>query len=238
MLVSCKDRPGKVYQLSPGADYTKESSWILIGDTSELNNKVQEFIDSKGAPNGLASLNESGIIPSAQLPSYVDDVIEVDTFSNLPGTGESGKIYIVQDTNLTYRWSGTGYVEISKSLALGETSSTAYPGDKGKATTDIVNSLSDNLVNDVLVSQSDKNSVSLTIKSITKNPVKKYKELSLVNGEPILLTDNTPILLAYNVDGGLYDQADDKLITINQASSFTAGVMSASDKTKLDGLKA
>lgn len=146
MLVSCKDRPGKVYQLSPGADYTKESSWILIGNTSELNNKVQEFIDSKGAPNGLASLNESGIIPSAQLPSYVDDVIEVDTFSNLPGTGESGKIYIVQDTNLTYRWSGTGYVEISKSLALGETSSTAYPGDKGKATTDKLNKTSNKVV--------------------------------------------------------------------------------------------
>lgn len=238
MLVSCKDRPGEVYQLQPGADYTKQSSWILIGDTSELNSKVQQFINSKGAPNGLASLNESGIIPSAQLPSYVDDVIEVDTFSNLPGTGESGKIYIVQDTNLTYRWSGTYYVEISKSLALGETSSTAYPGDKGKATTDVVNSLSDNLVNDVLVSQSDKNSVSLTIKSITKNPVKKNKELLLVDGEPILLTDNTPILLADNVNDGLYDQADDKLITINQASSFTAGVMSASDKTKLDGLKA
>lgn len=146
MLVSCKDRPGKVYQLSPGADYTKESSWILIGDTSELNNKVQEFIDSKGAPNGLASLNESGIIPSAQLPSYVDDVIEVDTFSNLPGTGESGKIYIVQDTNLTYRWSGTDYVEISKSLALGETSSTAYSGDKGKATTDKLNKTSNKVV--------------------------------------------------------------------------------------------
>ena len=238
MLVSCKDRPGEVYQLQPGADYTKQSSWILIGDTSELNSKVQQFINSKGAPNGLASLNESGIIPSAQLPSYVDDVIEVDTFSNLPGTGESGKIYIVQDTNLTYRWSGTDYVEISKSLALGETSSTAYPGDKGKATTDVVNSLSDNLVNDVLVSQSDKNSVSLTIKSITKNPVKKNKELLLVDGEPILLTDNTPILLADNVNDSLYDQADDKLITINQASSFTAGVMSASDKTKLDGLKA
>lgn len=238
MLVSCKDRPGEVYQLQPRADYTKQSSWILIGDTSELNSKVQQFINSKGAPNGLASLNESGIIPSAQLPSYVDDVIEVDTFSNLPGTGESGKIYIVQDTNLTYRWSGTDYVEISKSLALGETSSTAYPGDKGKATTDVVNSLSDNLVNDVLVSQSDKNSVSLTIKSITKNPVKKNKELLLVDGEPILLTDNTPILLADNVNDGLYDQADDKLITINQASSFTAGVMSASDKTKLDGLKA
>lgn len=146
MLVSCKDRPGEVYQLQPGADYTKQSSWILIGDTSELNSKVQQFINSKGAPNGLASLNESGIIPSAQLPSYVDDVIEVVTFSNLPGTGESGKIYIVRDTNLTYRWSGKDYVEISKSLALGETSSTAYPGDKGKATTDKLNKTSDKVV--------------------------------------------------------------------------------------------
>jgi hypothetical protein len=77
------------------------------------------------------------------LPSYVDDVIEVSTFSALPDTGESGKIYITQDTNLTYRWSGTAYVEISQSLALGETSSTAYAGDKGKATTDKVNRMSD-----------------------------------------------------------------------------------------------
>lgn len=235
MLVSCKDRPGKVYQLSPGADYTKESSWILIGDTSELNSKVQQFINSKGAPNGLASLNESGIIPSAQLPSYVDDVIEVDTFSNLPSTGESGKIYITQDTNLTYRWSGSAYTEISKSLALGETSSTAYPGDKGKSTTDIVNSLSDTLVNDVLVSQSNQDSVSLTVKSITKNSTNKSNKLLLTDGEPVLLTDGSPILLAEN--DGLYSQADDKTITINQASAFAAGVMSSSDKTKLDGLK-
>lgn len=162
MLVSCKDRPGKIYQLSPGADYTKESSWILIGDTSELNSKVQQFINSKGAPNGLASLNESGIIPSAQLPSYVDDVIEVDTFSNLPGTGESGKIYIVQDTNLTYRWSGTDYVEISKSLALGETSSTAYPGDKGKATTDKLNRIPNKLITDITV-DSDNDSVNISL---------------------------------------------------------------------------
>lgn len=150
MLVSCKDRPGKVYQLSPGADYTKESSWILIGDTSEVNNKIQQFIDSKGNPNGLASLNESGVIPTSQLPSYVDDVIEVATFNNLPNTGESGKIYIVQDTNLTYRWSGTDYVEISKSLALGENSSTAYPGDKGKATTDKLNRIPNKLITDTV----------------------------------------------------------------------------------------
>lgn len=203
MLVSCKDRPGKVYQLSPGADYTKESSWILIGDTSELNNKVQEFIDSKGAPNGLASLNESGIIPSAQLPSYVDDVIEVDTFSNLPGTGESGKIYIVQDTNLTYRWSGTGYVEISKSLALGETSSTAYPGDKGKATTDKLNRIPDKLITDTV-----------NVNQSTTEAVLNF--------------------ITYRQEA---QQVGRNTLTITSATISQAGLMSSSDKTKLDGLK-
>lgn len=203
MLVSCKDRPGEVYQLQPGADYTKQSSWILIGDTSELNSKVQQFINSKGAPNGLASLNESGIIPSAQLPSYVDDVIEVDTFSNLPGTGESGKIYIVQDTNLTYRWSGTDYVEISKSLALGETSSTAYPGDKGKATTDKLNRIPDKLITDTVdVDQS-------TTKAVLKFTTYKQKA----------------------------QEVGRNTLTITSATISQAGLMSSSDKTKLDGLK-
>lgn len=218
--------------------YQSEINAQLGTSDDSLRKELTAFKNTKGKANGLASLDDSGKVPSTQLPSYVDDVLEFDQLDQLPKPGESGKIYVVTSTNLQYRWSGTDYVEISKSLALGETSSTAYPGDKGKTTTDIVNSLSDNLVNDVLVSQSDKNSVSLTIKSITKNPVKKNKELLLADGEPILLTDNTPILLADNVDDGLYDQADDKLITINQASSFTAGVMSASDKTKLDGLKA
>lgn len=217
--------------------YQSEINAQLGTSDDSLRKELTAFKNTKGKANGLASLDDSGKVPSTQLPSYVDDVLEFDQLDQLPKPGESGKIYVVTSTNLQYRWSGTDYVEISKSLALGETSSTAYPGDKGKTTTDIVNSLSDNLVNDVLVSQSDKNSVSLTIKSITKNPVKKNKELLLVDGEPILLTDNTPILLADNVNDGLYDQADDKLITINQASSSTAGVMSASDKTKLDGLK-
>ena len=218
--------------------YQSEINTQLGISDDSLHKELTNFKNTKGKANGLASLDDSGKVPSTQLPSYVDDVLEFTQLDQLPKPGESGKIYVVTSTNLQYRWSGSDYVEISKSLALGETSSTAYPGDKGKATTDVVNSLSDNLVNDVLVSQSDKNSVSLTIKSITKNPVKKNKELLLVDGEPILLTDNTPILLVDNVNDGLYDQADDKLITINQASSFTAGVMSASDKTKLDGLKA
>lgn len=74
-----------------------------------------------------------GKVPAAQLPSFVDDVLEHDARSAFPATGETGKIYVAKDTNLAYRWSGTQYVEISPSLALGETATTAYPGDKGAA---------------------------------------------------------------------------------------------------------
>lgn len=111
-----------------------------------LQNNINAINNSKGVANGIATLDQNGLVPSSQLPSYVDDVIEVSTFSALPDTGESGKIYITQDTNLTYRWSGTAYVEISQSLALGETSSTAYAGDKGKATTDKLNKTSNKVV--------------------------------------------------------------------------------------------
>lgn len=108
---------------------------------TEVSNQLNGFIATKGQPNGFASLDSKGLIPSSQLPAYVDDVIEVATFNELPEVGEAGKIYVTLDTNLTYRWSGTRYIEISQSLALGETSSTAYAGDKGKVTTDIVTSI-------------------------------------------------------------------------------------------------
>lgn len=108
---------------------------------TEVSNQLNGFIATKGQPNGFASLDSKGLIPSSQLPAYVDDVIEVATFDELPEVGEAGKIYVTLDTNLTYRWSGTRYIEISQSLALGETSSTAYAGDKGKVTTDIVTSI-------------------------------------------------------------------------------------------------
>ena len=74
-----------------------------------------------------------GLIPSRYLPSYVDDVVEYASLTAFPATGEAGKIYVALDTNLTYRWGGSSYVEISPSLALGHTAGTAYPGDEGAA---------------------------------------------------------------------------------------------------------
>lgn len=90
----------------------------------------------KGAAGGVAELDSSGKVPASQLPSYVDDVQEYDSRSAFPQTGEDGKIYIAKDTNLTYRWTGTQYTEVSPSLALGETSSSAYRGDRGKTAYD------------------------------------------------------------------------------------------------------
>lgn len=92
---------------------------------------------------------ENSLIPSKYLPSYVDDVLEYANLAAFPTTGESGKIYVTKDTNLTYRWSGSAYVEISKSLALGETSTTAYAGDKGKTLADNYSTLSETVGNTV-----------------------------------------------------------------------------------------
>ena len=79
----------------------------------------------------VAELDENGHVLSSQLPSYVDDVLEYDSFNEFPQEGETGKIYIDLTTNESYRWSGSIYVMIASSLALGETSSTAYRGDRG-----------------------------------------------------------------------------------------------------------
>ena len=77
-----------------------------------------------------------GVVPANQLPSYVDDVLEFANLASFPVTGESGKVYVAIDTKKTYRWSGSTYVQIGSDLALGETPSTAYRGDRGKTAYD------------------------------------------------------------------------------------------------------
>lgn len=87
------------------------------------------------AMSGKADLVD-GKVPAAQLPGFVDDVLEYAAVSNFPATGEAGKIYVATGTNKSYRWSGSTYVEISGGVALGETSGTAYRGDRGKTAYD------------------------------------------------------------------------------------------------------
>lgn len=110
---------------------TKISS--IESSISTVNDSLTTFKNTKGAANGIAPLDSSGKVSSTYLPSYVDDVLEYNAKANFPTTGETGKIYVDKATNLTWRWSGSAYVEISPSLALGSTSSTAYRGDLGVA---------------------------------------------------------------------------------------------------------
>jgi hypothetical protein len=114
---------------------------------SEIDTKLDSKLNSslKGAKSGLAELDANGLVPTSQLPSFVDDVIEgylysskfySDSAHTTAITGETGKIYVDLSTNKTYRWSGSAFVTISDTIALGETSSTAYRGDRGKTAYD------------------------------------------------------------------------------------------------------
>lgn len=138
--------PDKIYFIT---DYPSGSGVVInptgtatdTAETIEVDGTIYNFAGTDadavhtadiGVAGGVAELDSNGKVPSSQLPSYVDDVEEYANISTFPATGESGKIYIALDTNKTYRWTGSVYVEISPSLALGETSSTAYRGDRGK----------------------------------------------------------------------------------------------------------
>lgn len=148
------------------ADTTLENK--LQTNINNLEKKHDDFVATKGKANGFASLDGNGLVPSSQLPSYVDDVIEVyatydisetGKLSNIklysdpdhanPITGESGKIYLNitrDEPSYQFRWSGTQFVDSNtSSLILGEVTGTAYDGGKGKALANWRKSLNDNL---------------------------------------------------------------------------------------------
>lgn len=176
---------------------------------SNVTNDAQVKRSEMGANNGVATLDSSGKVVTSQLPSFVDDVLEFESKIAFPATGESGKIYVSLDTNLTYRWGGTEYVEISKSLALGETSSTAYAGNKGKAATDNINKIKSTSLSHI----DDATPVTYSASKVTVN----YE--------------------CY--EGDQYGSAGTKHgADIVAASETTAGVMTAADKSKLKAIEA
>lgn len=212
-----------------GAKIDKEIQDRTTADTAlktELTDSIQEVRDdldtfkaTKGQANGLASLGSDGKVPAAQLPSYVDDVIDVyatydvsptNQISNIklysdaahanPVTGEAGKSYndITEGhPGYQFRWSGTTWVPItSGGLIIGEISGTAYDGAKGKTTTDELQGL--------------KNFNPVRLVSITTDASKGTLNYESANGTGV------------------------KGLDILAASSTKAGVMTAADKVKLD----
>lgn len=184
-----------------------------VDNTSDLNKPistaVQNALDLKanaaliGAANGIAELDSNGFVPAAQLPSYVDDILEFASMSAFPATGETGKIYVALDTNLTYRWGGSEYVEISQSLALGETSGTAYRGDRGKAAYDHSQLTSGNPHH---VTAADVGLGNVDNTADTDKPVSTAMQAALNGKQNTLNWDNEPTSGSTNpvTSGGLY----------------------------------
>jgi len=112
---------------------------------NNVTNDAQVKRTEMGAANGVATLDANGKIPTSQIPGSYDDVKEgylyngkfyEDAAHTTEITASADKVYVDIPNNKTYRWSGTQYVVIGSDLALGETSSTAYRGDRGKTAYD------------------------------------------------------------------------------------------------------
>ena len=129
---------GQVLESYATQSYVAAAISAAVIDPSQID--LSAYAKKTDLPKKLSELTNDanyvqtvgGFIPSNLLPSYVDDVLEYANIASFPSPGESGKIYVALDTNLTYRWSGSEYIEISKSLALGTTSTTAFRGDYGQ----------------------------------------------------------------------------------------------------------
>lgn len=191
----------------------------LSEDIQEVQDALDAFIATKAQANGLASLDENGKVPAEQLPSYVDNIIDVyatydksptgdlsnialfaDAAHTIPVTGEAGKIYqniTTGEPGYQFRWTGTTWsLIVSGGVVIGEITGTAYDGGKGKTTTDNLNALK------------------------TFNPIR------LTN----VSTDTSKVTVRYEKSDGTGIQGLD----IPAATSAKAGVMTAADKVKLD----
>lgn len=230
-------------KLGEEEDAREAADTALKTSIDDLAAKHEAFVATKGKANGLAPLDESGLVPASHLPSYVDDVIEVyatydvnptggltniklytDAGHQTPVTGESGKIYInVADDEPSYqfRWSGTKFVDSNtSSLIIGEIAGTAFEGSRGKALETYVNN---HFLNN------------------TGSPISKRwfmtsdTESSMVRITPSSNGENLSISLrraSLDSSGKYQDGVESNVIPA--ATKTAAGVMSAADRVKLD----
>lgn len=199
----------------------------LTEDINDVLAALNAFKATKAQANGLASLDENGKVPAGQLPSYVDDVIDVYATYDVSATnevtniklytdedhttavvGEAGKSYndITPDhPGYQFRWSGTTWVRIvSGGLIIGEITGTAFDGAKGKALEAVANGLPINSVSALVRFEANGNNVNLLYDSASKG------------------------------NGNIYKANPSSSISIPAVTTTKAGVMTAADKIKLD----
>lgn len=229
---------------------TADSSYAAVGhkhSASDITSgtfaldRIPTITDAK--ISGISASKITGTISSSNLPSYVDDVLEYNGQSAFPDTGESGKIYVDTSTNKTYRWSGSGYTEISASLALGTTSSTAFRGDYGNTAYQHAVAKGSAFSSGLYKITTNTQGHVTAATAVTKNDI-----VSL--GIPAQDTNTTYGLASTTANGLLrqltgstsaYMRADGTWATppnttYSVATDEANGLMSAADKEKLDGI--
>lgn len=246
------------------SDHDHNGTYYSRTETDNLlNNKLD--ISLKGKANGLAELDESGRVPSSQLPSYVDDVMDgyysggkfyADSALKTEITGEGGKIYtnLLEETNNIYRWSGSKFVSITDApIVLGETSSTAYRGDRGKiaydhsqtahARTDATKTAKSNTNGNLLI---DGTEVNVYTHPSGTNPHKTTKTDVGLGNVPNVATDDQTVSFTeaetlatiiskekISLAFGKIAKAINSLISHIKDSTIH---VTSDDKTKLDGI--
>lgn len=199
----------------------------LTEDINDVLAALNAFKATKAQANGLASLDENGKVPAGQLPSYVDDVIDVYATYDVSDTNEVTNIKLYTDADHTtavvgeagksynditpdhpgyqFRWSGTTWVQIvSGGLIIGEITGTAFDGAKGKALEAVANGLPINSVSSLVRFEANGNNVNLLYDSASKG------------------------------NGNIYKANPSSSISIPAVTTTKAGVMTAADKVKLD----
>lgn len=235
----------KLAGIAEGANKTTVDSALSAGSANPVQNKaVKAELDKKlnssekGSAGGVAELGADGKILSSQLPGSVDEIIEgylnAGKFYRESGhttqiTGEASKMYVDLTTNKTYRWSSTAFVEVSASIALGETSATAYRGDRGK----------------IAYEHSQAAHAPTTAATQTAIGLMSAEDKKKLDG---IATGATKITVDSALNGTSTNPVQNKVINTalagksatnhghNAATASAAGFMSAADKNKLDGL--
>ena len=188
----------------PGATDSK-AGLLSATDKAKIDTLDETYVKQSDLGVSVPQLDESGKVPASQLPTYVDDVLEGTLVSTTEFTlnegqqGEvkqSGVVYVDTTTNKSYRWSGSQYVMTGSDLALGETSSTAYTGDKGKANRDAINSLPSNIIIGHGGFTANKNNVTTSIQYVSKTGLNYGTQKTLEHTIPVATTTTAGVMSA------------------------------------------
>ena len=272
---------GSDVSLSGYAEPSQNAGYPIASDNvnegiGKLSRLVRGINSSIGAPDGIATLDSAGKVPSSQLPSYVDDVIEYDTSSGFPSDGEGGKIYVDKSTNTTWRWSGTQYVQIKGDLVIGTTSGTAFDGGVGTALKEDYENFSNQIKNGegALIVSGARNPFSEEISNdygweatysysnADNSGGEETLSIGIVNSSSPGLMDSSmyeshqDVVEGFNngvIPDSIVVNSDSDSVTIEldgaggtqnaisgnipEATQSRAGVLSAEDKTLLDGIR-